>query len=331
MFDDVLVLSTAISSFNNAALYSPFFIVVGLLTFPLFFMVYIYGKDFVSKIGWNENNVNSQVSLWTTTILLIWLMLFGGNYAVIRDGVSLLPVLISFVLFGLMIIIVNQSIKLGYLKKLQNKKVKWLLFFVLLLMTVFSSVWTWWGILLQIVAVSCGMIVGSRIKKNIPMMPWVVLILFLLVIAVLMQPEYFRFGQLGNLTIVHILAMVFAGFCAITAVVVRYTNPRGRIHQSAYVKLKWLFRIMSLLAFVLFVMTESVPVFVGVVGALGLLEMLSIYHSKNISADLSRLAVAMLMMVVGVIIICPVITALGIIYMISENNSVKSKDFIDLL
>ena len=331
MFDNMLVVSTAISSFNNAALYSPFFIVVGLLSLPLFFMVYVYGKDFVSKIGWNENNLDGRVSFWIAMNLLAWLMLFGGNYAVIRDGISLLPAMISCILFSLMIIIVNQGIKLGYLKKLQNKKAKWLLLFVLLLMTVFSSVWTWWGVLLQIVAIFCGMIVGVRIKKNISLVPWVVFVLFLLIISVLMQPEYFRFGQLGNLTIVHILAMGFAGFCAITAIVAQYTNPRGRIHQSAYVKLKWLFRIMALLAFVLFVMTESVPVFVGFVGALGLLEMLSIYHSKNISEDLSKLALAMLMMVVGVIIICPVITGLGIVYMISKTNSIKSKDFMRLL
>ncbi len=331
MFDDVLVLSTAISSFNNAALYNPFFIVVGLLTLPLFFMVYIYGKDFVSKFGWNENNTNSQIMFWSALNLLVWLMLFGGNYAVIRDGVSLLPVLVSFILFGLMIIITNQGTKLGYLKKLRNKKMKWLLLLVLLLMTVFSSVWTWWGILLQIVAVSCGIIVGLQIKKNVSLVPWMVILLISLVIAVLMQPEYFRFGQLGNLTIVHILAIVFAGLFGITAVVARYTNPRGRIHQSAYIKLKWLFRIMSLLAFVLFVMTESVPVFVGLVGALGLLEMLSIYHSKNISKEVSVLASAFLMMAVGIIIICPVITALGIIYMVSETNGVKSKDFAGLL
>ena len=331
MFNDMLILSTAISSFNNAALYSPFFFVVGLLTVPLFFMVYVYGKDFVSKLGWNENNFDNQISFWIALNLLAWLMLFGGNYAVIRDGISLLPVLISFILFGFTIIAVQKSIKLNYLKKLRNKKLKWLLFFVLLLMTVFSSVWTWWGVLLQISAVVCGMIIGSRLKKNISLMPWIVVMLTLVVVAVLMQPEYFRFGQLGNLTVVHLFGLVFAGFSAITAIVARYTNPRGRVHQSAYVKLKWLFRIMSVLAFVLFCMTESVPVFVGLIGALGLLEMLSIYHSKNISENVSKLGLAMLMMAVGVIIICPIITALGIIYASVETNGIKFKDFAGLL
>ena len=131
MFNDMLILSTAISSFNNAALYSPFFFVVGLLTVPLFFMVYVYGKDFVSKLGWNEDNFDNNVSFWTATNLLLWLMLFGGNYAVIRDGISLLPVLVGFILFGFTIIAIQKSIKLGYIKKLSNKKnrkLKWLLF-----------------------------------------------------------------------------------------------------------------------------------------------------------------------------------------------------------
>lgn len=331
MFNDMVILSTAISSFNNAALYGPFFVVVGLLSLPLFFMVYIYGKDFVSKIGWTENNFNNQISFWIASNLLVWLMLFGGNYAVIRDGISLLPVLVSVILFGFTIIMVKKSAQLGYLEKLRNKKLKWLLFFVVFLMTVFSSVWTWWGVLLQCSAVLCGAIIGSRLRKNISMVPWMVVMLMLVVIAVLMQPEYFRFGQLGNLTIVHLLGLVFAGFAAVSTVVARYTNPRGRVHESAYIKLKWLFRIMSVLAFVLFCMTESVPVFVGLVGALGLLEMLSIYHSKHISENVSRFSMALLIMTVGVIIICPIITALGIIYASVKTNGVKLQDFTELL
>jgi len=334
MFNDMLILSTAISSFNNAALYSPFFFTVGLLTLPLLFIVYIYGKDFVEKIGWDKNNFDNHISFWGALSLLLWLMLFGGNYAVIRDGISLLPVLISFILFGFMIIAMQKSVQLGYIKKLHNKKqrkIKWLLFIAGLFMTVFSSVLTWWGILLQTSAVLCGSIIGLRLKKDMSLIPWIVIMLTLVVIAVLMQPEYFRFGQLGNLTIVHLLAIVCAGFFAITSIVTKYTNPRERIHHSAYIKLKWLFRIMSLLAFVLFVMTESVPVFVGMTCALGLSEMLSVYHSKNISENVPKLALGMLMVSLGIIIICPVLSALGIIYAVFETNGIKCKDFAGLL
>ena len=57
MFNDVSIVSTAVSSFNNAALYSPYFFVVGLFSIPLFFMVYLYGRDFVSRIGWANQDI----------------------------------------------------------------------------------------------------------------------------------------------------------------------------------------------------------------------------------------------------------------------------------
>ena len=77
--------------------------------------------------------------------------------------------------------------------------------------------------------------------------------------------------------------------------------------------------------------TESVPVFIGLIGALGLLEALSVYHSKEISDGISKMAFGMFMMIVGIIMICPIITALGIVYSISDVKQIKSKDFARLL
>ena len=109
------IVTTAVSSFNNAALYAPYFFVVALLSAPLFFMVYLYGRDFVSRIGWNNQNMENKVSFWSVVCLVIWLMIFGGNYAVIRDGISLLPVSVAMVLFASMVFVVNQAKKMNYL------------------------------------------------------------------------------------------------------------------------------------------------------------------------------------------------------------------------
>ena len=103
MFNEFSVLSTAISSFNNSALVAPFFFLAGILSLPLLFMVYLYGRDFVSRIGWREQNLESQIGFAVSGILLLWILLFGGNYMVIRDGISLLPVVLSVVLFFLTI------------------------------------------------------------------------------------------------------------------------------------------------------------------------------------------------------------------------------------
>ncbi|MBR0212487.1 MAG: hypothetical protein IJQ55_02665, partial [Alphaproteobacteria bacterium] len=273
MFNDISVVATAVSSFNNAALYSPYFFVVGLFSVPLFFMVYLYGRDFVAKIGWSNRDIESKVGFWSVFFLTLWIMIFGGNYAVIRDSISLLPVFMASILFVSMLFIVKHAKQMNYLSKISDKKTKWFVLFSLIVLAVFSARPSLWGILLQLSAVFCGIIVGSRLNKSLPDIFWVSFIFVAMSILILMQPEFFRFGQLGNLTLIHVGAILLCGFFGITAVVARYTNSCGKIYQSAYVKLKWLFRILSIFAFVLLVSTESVPVFVGLLGALAINEM----------------------------------------------------------
>jgi len=331
MFDNMLVVSTAVSSFNNAALFGPFFMVVGLLSLPLFFMVYIYGNDFVSRFGWNRNNFDNQISFWSSLSLLLWLLLFGGNYAVIRDGISLLPLFLSVILFVLMIVVTQKSVQLHYIDKLRDKR--WVLFmlFVLIAMVFFAGDNNYFNLLLQISAIVCGFAVGRNIKRNIQLMPWPVVVMGILMVLVLMQPEFFRFGQLGNLTPIHWFAIICAGVSAITAVTTKYVRPSGKIHQSAYIKIKWFLRILSLLAFILFVSTESVPVFIGMVLSIGLLEALSIYHSKDVYEDMSKQSLSALFMIVGITIICPILTAIGVLYMAAQPKKIQMADFLRLL
>ena len=331
MFNDVSIVTTAISSFNNAALYGPYFFVVALFSIPLFFMVFLYGRDFVSRFGWNNSDLESKISFLSVASLTIWMLLIGGNYAVIRDSISLLPVMISVVLFGSTAFITNRLKKLNYLKKMNNKKTRWFVFLVLLILAGFSAMPTWWGILLQLSAVVCGMIVGDRFHREVSGI-FVSLIVFgITTVLLLMQPEYFRFGQLGDLTFIHLLALLLTGFFCITAFASKYTNAREKIYKSAYVKLKWLFRIMSALALILFVLTESVPVFVGLMGVCVLSEMLTIYHGKGISEHIFKQSWAMLLISFGIITICPLISMLGIIYLLYTAPKINFKDFIKLL
>lgn len=331
MFNEFSVLSTAISSFNNSALVAPFFFLSGILSVPLFLIVYLYGRDFVSKIGWGEQNLENQIGFWMSGIVLLWVLLFGGNYAVIRDGISLLPVVLSIVLFGLTILFVQTGKQLNYIEKIRHYKYRWLVLFALLFCAGFSAMPHWYNILLNVASVLCGIILGSRLRKNISVIPYSVMVSSVLLIAVLMQPEFFRFGQLGNLTTIHVLAMMITGFFAITCFATKYTNARQKIHESAYIKLKWLFRIMSLLALVLFFMTESVPVFIGLMIATMMSEMLYIYHSKGIKKDLYKQSFAWFIICFGIILVCPVVSAIGIVYLTFLQNLAKPKDFADLL
>ncbi len=330
MFNDAVVATTAISSFNNAALYGPFFLVAGLFTMPLLFVVYLYADNFAEKFGFTHNP-NAHIGFFASLFLALYLMLFGGNYAVIRDGISLVPIMIGLILFVFMAIAAQKFVQLGYVNKLRNKKLQFFVFVALVLMAGFSGLNTWWGILLQISAVLCGIIVGSREQRDLPLVPVFALMLDLVLILVLMQPEFFRFGQLGNLTIVHLLAMVISGFFAIGVFTNKYINARARIHHSAYIKLKWLFRIMLLLAFVLFVSTESVPVFIGLTLSMGLLQALTIYHSKSMNPEITKQSFAVLLICVGTILICPVVSALGILYLATIKNKAKVAEFLRLL
>lgn len=331
MFDDFFIASTAVSSFNNAALINPFFLTVGLLTLPLFFMTYLYGHDFATRFGWTNQNAEFKTGFWSAIILCLWVMLFGGNYAVIRGGISLLPMLLAIVLFFSMLVVSSNVVRLKYIEKIHNKKIGWFVFGALLCCVVLSGMMPWWGILLQISAIMCGTIVGCRLKTN---NSWVALTTFIfgmMAMLVLMQPEYFRFGQLGHLTIFHLLGVVCAGFFAVTTIATKYVKARGKIRQSAYVKLKWLFRIISLLALVLFASTESVPVFLGLLLAVLLLEALNIYHSKKISGNMYKQSWAALIISLGILIVCPVLSAVGIIYWSFAPNKSKALDFLRLL
>ena len=331
MFNDFSIASTAISSFNNAALVSPLFFASAILALPLFFVVYLYGGDFMAKIGWRKNEVEHKTGFFSLAFLMVWLLIFGGNYAVIRDGISLLPTMIALVLFGLTIVITQQSIKQKYIEKITDKKTELFVFGTLFLLTAFSAMPTWFGILLQLSAVLCGIIIGSRIKKEIALIPATTVLFGFVTVLILMQPEFFRFGQLGNLTLIHLIAIMLTGFCAVTVLATKYTNARSKIYDSAYIKLKWLFRIISVLALVLFVSTESVPVFIGLLVSTALLEMVTIYHGSNNLAAVSKKAWALLLICFGIITICPVISSLGILYMTQETNGLKLSDFSRLL
>ena len=331
MFDDFLIASTAVSSFNNASLLNPFFFTTALLSLPLFLLVYLYGRDFVSKFGWTNQNIENKVSFWSATILGLWILLFGGNYAVIRGGISLLPVLISIILFGLMTVVSNCIVRLKYIEKFYDKKYKWLLFGALILCAACSGIMTWWGVLLQISAILCGIIVGCRLHKETSWVVFITLILGMMTTLILMQPEYFRFGQLGHLTLVHLTGIILSGFFVVTTVVSRYVKARDKIHHTAYIKLKWLFRIVSLLALILFIATESVPVFLGLLLSSMFLEALTIYHSKKIVDGLYKQSWAWLMVIFGILIVCPVISALGIVYLVFTHNVAVPKDFLRLL
>lgn len=329
MFDESLVVQSAISAFNNAALMAPTFFWLGILAVPLMALAYFYGADFMRKIGWHADDLLRNSAVFGVAITLLWLISFGGNYDALRDGQSVLPFCVAAVVFVscAMLGAVSRDMPLPRLREMPWRR-RLLVILCVLAAAFFvgmSGVHTWWGILMQIAAFGGGLILGRMMPRADAPMPVCSLVMLGVTTLILMQPEFFRFGQLGALSIIHMLGLLAVGVALAAATALRIVHPRGRIHHSAYVKLKWMLRFVSMLAIVLFVLTESVPVFLGVIAVLFVMFALSVWHAGDVANNLWVRWFAVALGAFGVITTLPVLSALGVILW-RANNGRSGKD-----
>ena len=91
MFDESLIVASAVSAFNNVAVVAPAFFWNALLGAPLFVAIYFLGRNFADKMGIRPYVNANRISFWTVVFAAAWVVLCGGNYSVLRDGVSLVP------------------------------------------------------------------------------------------------------------------------------------------------------------------------------------------------------------------------------------------------
>jgi len=309
MFEDAIIVQSALSAFNNAALIAPAFLWSFILTLPLYILVWMFRGDIMGKFGWTHTNMIPKASFWVAIITLGWVVLFGGNYAVLRDDTSTLPFMVAAIVFVSTLFVSSHLSKGWHLFKRANLPYVALGILVLGL----SDTHAWWGPVLQIGAACAGFFVGRVTKNEMRDIPGILLIVMTTSVAMLMQPEFFRFGQLGNLTFVHMLAMILIGALAMATLVIRNIKPSNKIHDSAYIKIKWMLRFVVMLGIALFIMTESVPVFLVLVVSMFALFALSVWHSNKSSGALGDKLYAMTILLFGAIITMPVICAIGII------------------
>ena len=322
MFDESLVVASAVSAFNNTAVVAPAFLWSAVLASPLFVAVYVFGRKFLDATGLRPYVTGARVMFWTIILTAMWVVFMGGNYDVLRDGVSLLPFVTAAVLFvtSLLVGINTRAIKLPiwYGRRDTSNRRRWLVnIFVFMLAMVpvgLSDTLNWWGPILQICAVMFGLVIGRRSKIQMRITIWTLGIMLATTIGILMQPELWRFGQLGNLTPAHLIWVLLVGILVAAALALDVVNPRGRIHQSAYVKLKWLVRFITVLAMILFLLTEAVPIFIGAVIMAFVLFAMSIWHSESVSGTLANRAVALTIVAFGVLTGLVAVTAMGLLW-----------------
>lgn len=314
MFEDVVVVQSAVSAFNNAALVAPAFLWWAILALPLFIVSWLCGRDIVGRIGWGSDNLLMRVSVWTAGLTFLWVVLFGGNYAVLRDELSVLPMMNALLVF-LGALFVSSYVSW---RALPGKKwVRWMGVVAVIVAVGLSDVHVWWGPILQIGAFLLGLALGQGSRMEMRPISGVALIVLMTVCAILMQPEFYRFGQLGNLTVAHLLAVLVVGIFAVLAVVGANVRTRSKMSRGIFIKLKWLMRVLCMLGVALFVLTEAVPVFLGTLGAIAVMAILSVWHAKEIDVRLADKLFAGMLVGFGVITVMPAVTVLGILYWVN--------------
>jgi len=330
MFDETLVVQSAVSAFNNAALVAPSFFWLGVLWAPLMLLAYFYGTDFMRRIGWHASDLHRNAAVITVVVTLLWLVLGGGNYGVLRDAGSLLPYCIAVVVFAGCALIGVASRGMNFPRWRGASWRRRLMMIAAMAVAMFligmSGAPTWWGVVLQITAVAGGIILGRLWRRADAPGAICGFVIFAVTTIMLMQPEFFRFGQLGRLSIVHMGALLAVAMSVAAAAALRNVRPVGRIHQSAYVKLKWMLRFVVALGMVLFLLTESVPVFLGTTAVLFVMFSMSVWHAQAVPENLWVRFVALTLGLFGLITTLPVISALGVMVWVAAGRGDRLAD-----
>ncbi len=328
MFEDIVVVQSAVSAFNNAALVAPAFLWWAILAVPLFVVSWMCGQDIIRRIGWSNDNLLVRVSVWTVGLAFLWVLLFGGNYGVLRNALSVLPLMNAALVFfcGLFV-----SSYINW-RALPGKKWLWRIALLVVVVAVaLSDTHVWWGPILQVGAFLFGVSLGQAARVEMRPVSGVALIALMTVCAILMQPEFYRFGQLGNLSVAHLLALLAVGIFAVVAIVLANMGARGRIGHSVYVKLKWLMRVVCLLGCALFILTEALPVFLGTLVAVAIMAMLSVWHAQSIDAGVLDKLFACELFVFGCVTVMPAVSVLGILYWVNTTHVNFWREFRRLL
>lgn len=312
MFNDVIVVQSAVSAFNNAALFAPAFFWWAILAVPLMIVVWWCAPTILDKLQWGSNNFMARCGVWLSVFTFLWLVLFGGNYQVLRDGATVLPFMIAVVVF-LTSLFVGSHIR-DFDAYKPSVYVRVACTTVLIIALGLSDMHAWWGPVLQIGACVAGWCFGRLANGAMRPAAGMVLIMLMVVASMLMQPEFFRFGQLGNLTPIHLLFIMLMAVCGMAVVAINNVKPLARIGNGVYVKLKWLMRVIVLLTMALFLLTESVPLFFGVCVSTLVMFAMSVWHCDRVTGALSDQVLAIMLVLFGAMTCMPVVSAMGVLW-----------------
>ena len=268
MFDPLLIVQSAISSFNNIALRSPDFFWGALLCLPIFAVFWFFAPEITGRFLPDSKKRLKIISTWTIAFIAFWL-LSHESFNALRDGVSMgISILTAACIFGLGLFVgwhVPSFSNFVKIKEKWRKKADIAAPVVAAGLVGLCALGNWQTAVVQFAAALFGFYTGRlMVYRNRHQMgsEWMVLSLMaVLTFGLIMQPEFFRFGQLGHLTIIHIVFLTAAMISIIASIMMRIVRPTGWLKKSSYKKLMWLSRAFVLFTFVLFLMTENALAF----------------------------------------------------------------------
>ncbi|MGI5845881.1 MAG: hypothetical protein ACOX7D_01700 [Alphaproteobacteria bacterium] len=268
MFDITLVVQSAVSSFNNIALHSPDFFWTTLLCLPIFIVFWIFAPEISAKFLPDSKKRLKTIAVWSIVFIAVWL-LTHESFNSLRDGITFgISTLTAICVFGIGVFAGWRIPSFTNLVKIKEKwrKIADIVAPVSVAILVGLCAWgTWQTVLVQFVAALLGFYTGRLMvyRNRYQMEPeWLSIILMgTLLFGLIMQPEFFRFGQLGHLTIIHIFFLIITLITIIGSIMMRLVKPTGWLTNSHYKKLMWLIRLGVILALILFILTENALAF----------------------------------------------------------------------
>jgi len=317
------IVASAIASFNNQALAGGGFFWLGILSLPILYLIWQFSPQILANYFPSERRRNGNLAFVSEIALFAWLLLAGGNWAAIRDGAGYLPFVIGVVLFLLARDIIlrlrenNPALPECWRRQSARTRaiVKILLLAAFAAAIYFSAAPEWEFKIMQFCAVLFGISAGCFSSRPSNPVPFSTFILLAVAAGIMLQPEFFRFGQLGHLTIFHLGAMMLLFALGAMIFVFRFFRPSGFIKDNHYDYVAWFMRVGLVLAISLFFMTESVIGLAGFFGTALVLVWLAAKHQPagtNISG-LTQNLWGLFLLVFGFIAGMPVISAAGVL------------------
>ena len=328
MFDSSVIVQSAASSFNNAALASPDFFWGAILCIPVFAAAWVCADKFAKYIKWFPTVIIAAISIW---------LLSHESFAVLRDQ-SMVGFLAAACIFACTAYLTRRFLELfqslggaPFSDRRQGRLRRSLPYLAPIAVIAIAGLCgapSFAGFALQGGAAAIGMLAGWLLHKQnrAEYQPNLVAVLLFLAISLglVMQPEFFRFGKLGELTALHMAFLAAAAAAFAANIALRLAKPAGWLKESVYKKVRILTRLAGFLTALLFILTESPIAFI----AFGLTVLAMVFinakHAKTKLSSETEMSWKISLGLFGVLTGMPVLVCLAIVLWRAEPSDALS-------